>query len=411
MGRPGKKLHEVTLPVDLDALTCADFDTRAEWDALNPYVHLVSSEFLSANLAESILPETRQFVLKPSQGGMAHNDAKQLAANAGITQPSSQGPSLDPTQSSFVEHVCAWKNAYKSDEKSFTSNLPLPQALHGRHGLGEPVLLLGTAGTGKTTTLQAANSLLEQAGLEGRIVRCAYTGVAASNMGAGGRTLVSLFRLSKRSFGGGLEALSAEDMSAMDEDLKGMCLLEIDEVSMIEKLVLAHIHQRLQQWRLEMFHDDHCHSKGACVCGARLPFGGVKLVLAGDFGQIPPVAVPPERTLLNPHPKTAGQDRQEVNLGLRLFQQIRIVFRLRRIHLQVGQSVYKESLLRLRDAAHTKDDVDLWKTHDLTNLTTCTFTVEERKLFESQGVHLVCENRKAGQFNGRRLGENAVGDA
>ena len=82
MGRPGKKLHEVTLPVDLDALTCADFDTRAEWDALNPYVHLVSSEFLSANLAESILPETRQFVLKPSQGGMAHNDAKQLAANA-----------------------------------------------------------------------------------------------------------------------------------------------------------------------------------------------------------------------------------------------------------------------------------------------------------------------------------------
>ena len=28
MGRPGKKLHEVTLPVDLDALTCADFDMR-----------------------------------------------------------------------------------------------------------------------------------------------------------------------------------------------------------------------------------------------------------------------------------------------------------------------------------------------------------------------------------------------
>ena len=41
MGRPGKKLHEVTLPVDLDALTCADFDTRSEWDALNPYVHRV----------------------------------------------------------------------------------------------------------------------------------------------------------------------------------------------------------------------------------------------------------------------------------------------------------------------------------------------------------------------------------
>lgn len=407
MGRPGKKLHEVTLPVDLDALTCADFDTRSEWDALNPYVHLVSSQFLADNLADSILPETKTYVLKPSQGGMTHSDAKEFSANAATAQASSQAISLDPTQRSFVEHLSAWKNAYKSHASSFMSNLPLPEELRGRVGLGEPVLLLGTAGTGKTTTLQAANNLLEQDGLEGRIVRCAYTGVAASNMGAGGRTLVSLFRLSKRAFGGGLEALSAEDMVAMEEDLKGMCLLEIDEVSMVEKLVLAHIHQRLQQWRLEVFHEHHCWSKRACICGARLPFGG-KIVLAGDFGQLPPVAVPPERTLLNSNPKTAGQDRQDVNLGLRLFQQIRVVFRLRRIHRQVGQSVYKESLLRLRDAAHTKEDVELWKSHDLTNLSTCTLTVEERKLFESQSVHLFCENRRAGQFNGCRLGEDAA---
>ena len=70
--------------------------------------------------------------------------------------------------------------------------------------------------------------------------------------------------------------------------------------------------------------------------------------------------------------------------------------------------MYKESLLRLRDAAHTKEDVELWRTHDLTNLTTCILTVEERKLFESDGVHLFCENRRAGQFNGRRLGEHAA---
>ena len=394
--------------MDLDALTCADFDTRSEWDALNPYVHLVSSQFLADNLANCILPETKTYVLKPSQGGLTHSDAKELSANAANAQASSQAISLDPTQRSFVEHLSAWKNAYKSHETSFMSNLPLPEELPGRVGLGEPVLLLGTAGTGKTTTLQAANNLLEQDGLEGRIVRCAYTGVAAGNMGAGGRTLVSLFRLSKRAFGGGLEALSAEDMVAMEEDLKGMCLLEIDEVSMVEKLVLAHVHQRLQQWRLEVFHEHHCRSKRACICGARLPFGGIKLVLAGDFGQLPPVAVPPERTLLNSNPKTAGQDRQDVNLGLRLFQQIRVVFRLRRIHRQVGQSVYKESLLRLRDAAHTKEDVQLWKTHDLTNLSSCTLSVEERKLFESQSVHLFCENRRAGQFNGCRLGEDAA---
>ena len=89
------------------------------------------------------------------------------------------------------------------------------------------LLLLGTGGTGKTTTLQAANRLLETQGLAGRIVRCAYTGVAASNRGMGGRTLVSLFRLSRRGFGGGLEPLSSENILRMDQELKGLCLLEI----------------------------------------------------------------------------------------------------------------------------------------------------------------------------------------
>ena len=594
MGRPGKKQYEVSLPIDADALTCADFDTRSEWDALHPYAHFVSTHWLSPEMRDKLLPETHAYVLKPSQGGMAHVAAEELSASFGmslrtteqttesieqksrmslrttgliadnkdtnssmslrttgltadnigpnssmslrttgvtadnidpnssmslrttgvtavnidpnssmslrttgltadnigpnssmslrttgvtadnidpnssmslrttgvtavnidpnssmslrttgvtadnidpnssmslratgstaenINQNSSssmslrttglttEGPALDPTQASFVQHMSSWINAYKSEAVSFKANLPMSQEPEGRQYLTEPVLLLGTAGTGKTTTLQAANRLLETQGLAGRIVRCAYTGVAASNMGMGGRTLVSLFRLSRRGFGGGLEPLSSEDILNMDQELKGLCLLEIDEVSMLEKLVLAHVHARLQQWRLELYHEKHCRSKTACRCGARLPFGGVKVVLAGDFGQLPPVAVTPERTLLNAKPKTVGQDRNDVNLGLRLFQAIRVVFRLRRIHRQVGQSVYKESLLRLRDAAHTKQDVALWKTHDLTDVAACTLSVAERKLFEQEGVHLFCENRRAGQFNGRRLGEDAA---
>ena len=437
MGRPGKKEYEVRLPVDADALTCADFDTRSEWDALHPYVHYVSNQWLSAEIAEKLVPETSAYVLKPSQGGLGHVEAEQLTESAGMSLRTAghaaknpdagvslrtagghttnkypdagvslrtAGPALDPTQASFVQHMSTWKDAYKSEPVAFQANLPMDDATY----LTEPVLLLGTAGTGKTTTLQAANAVLEADGLAGRIARCAYTGVAASNMGMGGRTLVSLFRLSRRGFGGGLEPLSQEDIISMDQELKGMCLLEIDEVSMLEKLVLAHVHGRLQQWRLEMYHEKHCRSKKACCCGARLPFGGVKVILAGDFGQLPPVAVAPERTLLNAKPKASGQDRLDVNLGLRLFQAIRIVFRLRRIHRQVGQSAYKESLLRLRDAAHTKEDVALWKSHDLTDVSACTLSVEERKLFEKEGVHLFCENRRAGQFNGRRLGEDAV---
>ena len=59
--------------------------------------------------------------------------------------------------------------------------------------------------------------------------------------------------------------------------------------------------------------------------------------------------LPPERTLSCSEANPEGQDRRDVNLGLRLFQQIRKVFRVRRIHWQVGQSLYKESLLRQFD--------------------------------------------------------------
>ena len=110
------------------------------------------------------------------QGGMAHVEAEELATNPATSQRADLVPKLYPTQRSFVEHLCAWKDAYKSVVSAFTANLPLPSQLHDPNGLGEPVsLLLGTAGTGKTTTLQAANRVLEQDGLQNRIVRCAYT--------------------------------------------------------------------------------------------------------------------------------------------------------------------------------------------------------------------------------------------
>eukprot|EP00435_Cladocopium_sp_Y103_P051080 s1595_g15.t1 len=407
MGRPtGNKLHEADVPLDPDAKICADMDTRAEWDALTKYSNLLSSQLLTPSMMQKVLPETERWVLKPSQGGLSHAEASNLCRGDAQAATSVSYDDLDPTQASFVDHMRQWGEGYVACSESCEQDLPVVDEVCSTPRWCEPVLLLGTAGTGKTTTVQAANSVLEELGLQGRIVRAAYTGVAASNLGAGGRTLVSLFRLTKRNAAGGLQQLAKEDLLAMAEELGNMCVLEIDEVSMIEKAVVAYVHDRLQQWRLDVYHPHFC-SNQTCRCGARLPFGGVKLVFAGDFGQLPPVAVPAERTLLSSASLQRGRGAAEANLGSRLFHSIRNVFRLRRIHRQVGQSKYKESLLRLRDAAHTKEDVALWQTHDLTHRS-CAFTVQERKTFEKQRVHLFCENRRAGQFNGQRLGEDVA---
>ena len=74
----------------------------------------------------------------------------------------------------------------------------------------------------------------------------AYTDVAASNMGAGSRTIMSLLRLNSRNaFFGQLAPLSEDDMRELDAELGRMAVLEIDELSMVEKLALAYIHRRL----------------------------------------------------------------------------------------------------------------------------------------------------------------------
>ena len=404
MGPRRDSLFEADVPYDPGALTCVDRDTRAEWDALNAYGTLISADLLAPSVAEKMVPEVQTWALKPSQGGLSHTEAAALT-RGGVQQAAAVScDTLDPTQVSFVAHLREWGEKYVARREICDANLPACAEESDTPRWCEPVLLLGTAGTGKTTTVQAATAVLESLGLAGRIVRAAYTGVAASNLGAGGRTLVSLFRLNKASPAGVLQPLSKEDLGVMTEELGNVCLLVNDEVSMISKAVLAQIHERLQQWRREVYHPQHCMG-GSCCCGWNVAFGGLKVVLAGDFGQLPPVAVAAEKTLLHQAALQSGKGAVEVNLGGRLFHSIRNVFRLRRIHRQAGQSVYKESLLRIRDGAHTKEDVSLWQSHDVTH-TSCTLSVAERRVFEKERVHLFCENRRAGQFNGQRLGED-----
>ena len=270
MGPPGgSSLYEVEVPYDPDALMCVDKDSRAEWDALNPCRELVGAEMLREEVRDVLVGEVEKWVLKPSQGGIPHTEAAALVADCSEPPGVVQRMDLDPTQASFVEHMEAWLEAYSQQEERMERNLPALVSADGEERnlpafvsadgdgvlaqLLEPILLLGTAGTGKTTTIQATNARLIEKGLaEERIMRAAFTGVAASNTGTGGRTLMSLFRIPKQVVAGVLPALSKEELLKMDKELRGLAVLEIDELSMLEKAVLARVHARLQQWRYEV---------------------------------------------------------------------------------------------------------------------------------------------------------------
>ena len=108
--------------------------------------------------------------------------------------------------------------------------------------------LLGTAGTGKTTTLKSLIRELKARGLR-KVIVGAYTGVAASNVGLGARTLTDLFRLAKQNEASGdLQPLEGDDLAAFQADMEDLELLIIDEVSMVSRVVLQQIHARLREW-------------------------------------------------------------------------------------------------------------------------------------------------------------------
>jgi ATP-dependent DNA helicase PIF1 len=131
----------------------------------------------------------------------------------------------------------------------------------------------GVAGSGKTFTLLKTcariQELAEQSSKGNPVVRAAPTGVAAFNIV--GRTLHSLFRLPVKQKTTDLSTTTLQSLQALFQDVR---FVIIDEKSMIDLKILSIIDDRLRL----IFPDT-----------ADQAFGGVNVLLCGDFFQLPPV--------------------------------------------------------------------------------------------------------------------------
>ena len=122
------------------------------------------------------------------------------------------------------------------------------------------VFLTGRAGTGKTTLLR---KYLSQA--DDKAVVLAPTGIAAMNIG--GQPIHSFFKFPPR-------LLDQGDVKRLRNVrlIKKLETIIIDEISMVRADMLDAIDKSLQLNR-----------------GSKKPFGGVRMILAGDLHQLPPV--------------------------------------------------------------------------------------------------------------------------
>ena len=207
---------------------------------------------------------------------------------------------------------------------------------------GPPQLLInldGKAGTGKTHVILLLSKVLhDMAGRIGHgcpIIRAAPTGIAAH--GIRGRTLHSLFRLPT----GPTLHLNDPPTTALQEmqsTFAEVKYLVIDEKSMVQPKQILWIDQRCR----------------AIFAGDReKPFGGLNIILAGDFCQLPPVA---GRALYDSRPLNALEEIQGRELYLRFAQTIELDVVRRQEGGNEGADSFKTVLDNLRDDELTQRD-------------------------------------------------------
>ena len=202
----------------------------------------------------------------------------------------------------------------------------------------------------------------------------AYTGKAVFQVG--GVTIHSLLGLRPndvRSF----RPLSSEALRRVQDALKNTCFLFIDEMSMVGLNLLYAIDARLRQ----IFPND-----------SDKPFGGLIVVLFGDFGQLPPVMYTPL------YASVADPSRTESRHASRLYRNcFRCAFELtqqmRQQGLMQNDILFQTALTNLHIGRVQMQDWEFLQTRVLTQL-----PPQERAVFHNAMV-LFTTNEKVDERN------------
>jgi len=201
------------------------------------------------------------------------------------------------------------------------------------------LIVSGTAGTGKSYLIHCLRLLLQH-----RVRVSAPTGVASFNIQ--GHTLHSLLRLPVK---GDFKELQGQSLHEMQQSLANMEYLIIDEMSMVGRTLLGQVDNRLRQ----VFPDKADRLFGGCSC-----------LLFGDFGQLPPVMDLPLFTTV-----CRSQLSDQGSAAYHQFDQAIV---LNQVMRQSGQHpdqvLFREILLRLRNAQVTTDDWRLLMTQTPANI-------------------------------------------
>lgn len=153
----------------------------------------------------------------------------------------------------------------------------------------------GGPGTGKSEVIKAVVELFELHGKGDQVGRCAPTGIAACSIN--GQTLHSAMNISIEG------KTSRRGLVSLGARLQHMKYLIIDEISMVDKTLFALVDKALSDAkRIGEEYDERVPDE---------TFGGVNLIIVGDFHQFPPVGRAAKAALYMPSPNTRPETDME----------------------------------------------------------------------------------------------------
>lgn len=199
----------------------------------------------------------------------------------------------------------------------------------------------GLGSTGKLRVLNVLRDFFSGIGESGRFRLAAYTGMAARNIR--GATLHSLLQMSKSG-----RRSSVKAKRELRDMWDGVDYLFIDEVSMIGCEMLHNISSILTEAK-----------------GKTCAFGGVNMILARDFTQLPPIGDVRLYKNINTCGTTSGASKraQAKVLGKLLWLSIETVVILQEVVRQggVGNEQFVGLLHHMRTGVCTREDNELLK--------------------------------------------------
>ncbi|EAU83563.2 hypothetical protein CC1G_04819 [Coprinopsis cinerea okayama7 len=257
---------------------------------------------------------------------------------------------------SFTPAVQRWVYSLDEIEAGFTLNKEQSRAFRiiANHAtcIAPDQLLMylgGMAGSGKTQVLRALIAYFKVREEPYRLILLGPTGTSSALIG--GTTYHSFLSLVSSNWGTSSVKSELKAVEEVRERLMGVNYIFIDEVSMLSCHDVCRISERLCDAM-------NVHEK---------PFGGLNMIFAGDFAQLPPTkghALYSGEVSLRQSPRQKVE-QQEETIGKSIWLQFTTVVMLKANMRQTSQSDddvrFRRALENLRYKACTEDDINFLK--------------------------------------------------